>query len=212
MPINASAGSSGPRLLPPAGTHVARCYQVIDLGSRKKEWPGRQPRTVHEVRISWELPDELIPEGDAKGKPFAVHRSYTLSLGDKANLRHDLQCWRGRPFTEDELKSFDVAKVLGVGCMVTVTHTQKGDATYANVTAVTALPKAVPCPPPVNAAVEYSISDHNQTIFDALPEFLKEQITGSFEWKARQMGAQAEPEQTWDGDGPSDEPDGSCPF
>ncbi|GEM_PF-4521665 len=51
-------------------------------------------------------------------------------------LRRDLENWRGRPFTREELRGFDLFKVLGTACQLMVTHTSQGEETYANVTAV----------------------------------------------------------------------------
>lgn len=192
MPLIASAKSGAPRQNPPAGTHIARCYQIIDLGTREKTYPGRPTRKTHEVRVSWELPDECADFGKGKLEPFAVHKTYTLSLSEKANLRHDLENWRGKPFTEDELEAFDVFKVLGHPCMVTVTHVSKGDATYANVTAVTSLPKGIQAPAAVNPKVQFSLEDHDEEVFRSLPDFLKDIIRESDEWK--QSGAKTDPD------------------
>lgn len=185
--IIASAGNSQPRLLPPAGTHIARSYQILDLGTHDREWKGKH-RKSHEIRISWELPlEKAVFDPDKGEQPFSISKTYTLSLNEKANLRHDLENWRGRPFTEEELEAFDVAKVLGVACMVTVTHVTKGDKTYANVTAVTATPKGYPVPAAINKPVEFSLDDHDEAVFRALPEFLQKIIQESDEWK--QQGA-----------------------
>lgn len=190
MPLIASAKSGAPRQNPPAGTHLARCYQIVDLGTHDKEWQGKR-RKSHEVRVSWELPDECADFGKDKLEPFAVHKTYTLSLSEKANLRHDLENWRGKAFTEQELEAFDVFKVLGHPCMVTVTHVEKNGSTYANVTAVTALPKGITAPPAVNSKVQFSLDDHDEAVFRSLPEFLQEIIKGSDEWK--QAGAKPAP-------------------
>lgn len=180
--IRASAKSGAPRQIPTAGTHIARCYQMIDLGTHNKEWQGKT-RKSHEIRVSWELPLETADFGKGTEEPFAVHKTYTLSLSEKANLRHDLETWRGRTFTEEQLESFDVATVIGVPCMVTVTHVEKNGNTYANVTAVTGLPKGSVCPRAVNSPVEFSMESHDEAVFRTLPDFLKEIIQTSDEWK-----------------------------
>lgn len=210
--INASAKSGAPRQLPPAGTHVARCYSIIDLGTHEKIWEGKT-RKAHEIRVSWELPLETADFGKGHEEPFSVHKTYTLSLSEKANLRHDLEAWRGRSFTEAQLQSFDVATVLGVPCMVTVTHVTKKDNTYANATAITGLPKGMTCPAAINPQVEFSLADHDETVFRSLPEFLQTIIKDSDEWK--QAGALPEPVTTAEemgGYGPEDEDGSSIPF
>jgi len=229
MAITASAKSSAPRQLPPTGTHIARCYSVVDLGTHDSEWQG-QKRRKHSIRISWELPNETADFGKGKPEPFSVHKNYALSLSDKATLRQDLENWRGRPFSDDELKAFDVASIIGVPCMVTVVHEVKPTATYANVTAVTSVPKipgpngksvAMPVPDQFNPSLEYSIETHDDAAFANLPDFMKEQIQSSYEWKTRQTvlaggGAASEPErpeQEWEA-GPLQESieDDNVPF
>jgi hypothetical protein len=184
MPIVASQSQSLPRQNPPAGTHVARCYQVIDLGTHDKVWEG-QSKKKHEIRVSWELPTETANFGKGHEEPFAVHKTYTLSLADNATLRGDLESWRGRPFSSAELEGFDIAKLIGAPCMVTVAHVEKKGKTYANVIAVVPVPKGMTVPSQVNSGVEYSIADHRQDIFDTLPEFIRELIETSDEWKSR---------------------------
>ena len=140
MPIYASAGS-GTKFAPaPAGTHAAVCCDVRDLGVLETTWKGKAKKQ-HKVLLSWQI-DE--PRDD--GKPFVVSKRYTLSLGDKANLRKDLEGWRGRAFTDAELHQFDVEAVVGKGCLISVVHAQSGTDTYANVSAVMALPKGMTAP------------------------------------------------------------------
>lgn len=164
---------------------------MIDLGTHEKVWADKTRRS-HEVRISWELPLETADFGKGE-QPFSVHKTYTLSLSEKANLRHDLETWRSRPFTEEELQEFDVSKVLGAACMVSVVHVTKGTNTYANVVSVTAVPKGMVCPILINPLVEFSLESHDEAVFRSLPDFLKEIIQSSDEWKQQQSPA-AEPE------------------
>lgn len=159
--------------LAPAGNHVARCYSIIDLGYQDSEWQGVH-KSVRKIRIAWELPLELMDDG----QPFMVSRTYTVSLGDKANLRHDLESWRGRPFTEAELNGFEVYSILGVPCMVNVVHnpSRDGSRTYANVAGVTPLPKGIECPPQINRTVSFDLDKFDQATYDALPEWARKKI------------------------------------
>jgi hypothetical protein len=140
MPIYATAGD-GTKFTPaPAGTHAAVCCDVRDLGILEVTWQG-QVKKQHKVLVSWQI-DE--PRDD--GKPYLVSRRYTLSLHEKAGLRKDLEAWRGRSFTEDELHQFDVETIIGKSCMLQVIHRQSGSDTYANVAAVMAMPKGMAAP------------------------------------------------------------------
>jgi hypothetical protein len=122
----------------PVGPHSAVCIDVVDLGMVAGEWKGK-PKTSHKCRLVW-LIDELRDDG----KPFLVSKQYTASLGERANLRKDLESWRGRPFTKDEADGFDVERLLSVNCLVNIQHVDRNGQTYANVTGVMPLPKTMP--------------------------------------------------------------------
>jgi hypothetical protein len=114
----------------PEGLWQGVCCDVIDLGLVKNTYDGGEK---HMVKVRWQL-----EERDQKtGKPFEVSKRYNLSLHEKANLRKDLESWRGRKFTEAELEKFDLEKLLGANCQLSVSHNikEEGDV-YANVNAI----------------------------------------------------------------------------
>jgi len=121
----------------PEGIHPAVCVDVVDLGEMENVFkPGTKQ---HKCRIVWQV-DEVDPENN---KRFVVARMYTISLNEKASLRKDLQSWRGRAFTQEELKGFDLEKLIGVSCQVSVVHAVKDGKTYGNVDSVVALGKGM---------------------------------------------------------------------
>ena len=124
----------------PAGTHAAVCVDVVDLGMVTSEFAGIK-KTQHKIKIVWQI-DETRDDG----KPFDVSQRYTLSLHSKATLRRELESWRGRAFTEEELKEFDVETVIGAGAMLNVIHNFREGKTYANVTGVMRLMKGIATP------------------------------------------------------------------
>jgi hypothetical protein len=162
----------------PAGTHAARCSWVIDLGTQKTTWQG-QEKHQHKVLFGFELPDELMEDG----RPFFISNRYTMSLSEKAALRGVLETWRGVKFTEEEALGFDLFKVLGQPCMLTVIHNDKGGKTYANVAGVAKLPKGMTCKPAINPPVSFSLAEFDQKVFDALPEWVRNTITQSREYQ-----------------------------
>ena len=157
----------------PEGTHIATCYLVVDLGHQKTTYKGIE-KVKPQVLIGWELTNELMSDG----RPFAASRIYNSFFSEKANLRKDLESWRGRKFSEEELQGFDISKLCGVPCQVTITHSE-GEKTYANVTTVTGLPKGVKAPQLVNDRVVYQIGD--ATAFQKLPEWIQKKIENAVE-------------------------------
>jgi hypothetical protein len=111
----------------PEGLHQAVCVDVVDLGIQKSAFGER-----HKVEIRWQ-----VDETDDRGRRFELRKWYTLSLHEKSNLRKDLECWRGRKFTEEELKGFDLERLLGVNCQLQVIHNISDEGrTYDNVQAI----------------------------------------------------------------------------
>ncbi len=155
----------------PEGNHVARCYQVVDLGMQATPWGAK-----HKVRVAFELPNELMTEGENEGKPFSVSKNYTISLSEKANLRKDLEGWRGRQFTEEELKGFDVKNVLGHPSMVQVIHNTNGERTYANIASISSIPKGMSAPDAVNDLLYFDNDSATKEEFEALPEWMQKKI------------------------------------
>jgi hypothetical protein len=143
MPIIASASEAQTYAPAPEGVHQAVCVDIEDLGKLKSQYlddKGNE-KWQHKIKVYWQ-----IGELRADGKRFVLSKRYTLSLHEKAALRHDLEAWRGRAFTEQELRGFDVESVKGANCLLNVQHRQNADKsrTYANVVSIMPLVKGMP--------------------------------------------------------------------
>ena len=162
----------------PEGTHVARCIRLIDLGTQHGEYLG-QASVRNQVMVIWELPNTKMP---SDGLPFTISGFYTNSLNEKANLRKSLESWRGRKFTADELKKFDLESVLGKTCMLQVIHNENG---RAKIQSIMALPAGTVVPKQVNPSQAFWIEGATQELFDNLSDGIKAIIEKSDEWQAR---------------------------
>lgn len=187
----------------PIGTHVARCFRLIDLGTQRDEFQGKV-NIRNQVMISWELPDELMPDGEHEGKPFVVSKFYTNSLHEKATLRHHLEAWRGKEFTPAEESQFDLQNILGAPCMLSVVHSETGK---AKVGAVMAMPKGQKCPPAINPTSAFWLDEFDAEAFEKLSDGLKEIIKKSPEYQAA-----VSPRKLGNGAAPADDLDDSIPF
>lgn len=175
----------------PEGTHVARCISIVDMGMQTSTFSGEE-KSAHKVHVAFELSHER----DAKGRPFIVSKRYTVSLHEKASLRKDLEAWRGKSFSKDELAAFDLAKLCGVACMVTVKHTTSADGskTYANIVAISGLPKGMEQPPNSESdPLVFTLSDPWNR--DAVPEWLATKINWSGAAQAKPSAPAAQPQQ-----------------
>lgn len=170
----------------PAGAHVGRCYSLIDLGTQLSTGQYGE-KMQHKIQIKWELfgeDEQGAPLTTDEGLPMTISKSYTLSLSDKASLRKDLASWRGRDFTEEEAKAFDVTKLLGAYCMVNVTTSENNGKTYTNVAGLTPLPSALKNSKPnaVHENVIFNLDDPDWELFDSFHDKLKEAIKRSPEY------------------------------
>lgn len=192
MAINATNNST-PRELIPAGNYIARCYQMLQIGTVDENIMG-ETKHLHKVRIGWELPGETKVFKEEKGpQPIVISQEYTLSMNEKATLRKMLASWRGMDFTQKESEAFDITKLIGVPCMLNIIHKpSKADPTkvYEQIAGVTPMPKGVPCPPQVNPTQLLQFDNFDEKLFASLPDFIKTKIQGSDEYKKMQTPEQ----------------------
>jgi hypothetical protein len=110
----------------PEGLHMACLVDVIDKGDIEGKWGTR-----HKIVLVWETSQKM-----ENGKPFLARKMYTLSLDPKATLHKDLASWRGRPFTTEEMKGFDIERVIGASCRILIKHTERDGVVWANVDSI----------------------------------------------------------------------------
>jgi len=176
----------------PAGLHLARCYRIIDLGTQRSEYEGIE-KHQRKIMLGWELHgkddegNELVTD---RGDPLAIFKNYTLSWNEKATLRNDLQGWRNKPFTEAEMRRFDISTILGAWCMLNVIERAgKNGKMYSNVGSIAPVPAVVKqagLPPAVNPNQLFRLAEPDYELFDTFGKGLKEKIQASPEWQALQ--------------------------
>jgi hypothetical protein len=166
---------------PPVGTHVARCYSIIDIGSQRGDYLG-QPSVRNTILVGWEVPDELMDDG----RPFVASKFYRNSLNEKATLRAHLEAWRGRGFSLEELQRFDLEAIVSKPCLLTIindseTHKHK-------IASVSGLPKGAICPPQVNPSFTFWLDSFAAAKFATLSDGLKKMIEKSDEYQTIARG------------------------
>ena len=176
----------------PPGLHLARCYRIVDLGTQRSEYMG-QEKFLHKVMIGWEI-HGTREDGSAirmsDGRPFGIFKNYTLSWSEKSNLRLDLQAWRGKPFTQEELRRFDLKNVLGAWCMLNIIERagQNGK-TYSNVNGITPVPAILKqnAKEGVNELQLFNLNEPNLEMYESFSDGLKAKISASPEWQKLQQ-------------------------
>jgi hypothetical protein len=169
----------------PEGVHFAICREVIHIGMQ----PGFGTYPAKEkVYFGFEIPGvhvEWEKDGKKQTGPAKIGTTFTLSIAEKSNLRPFLKSWRGKDFTPEEAADFDVTRLLGKVCQLSVVHTQKGDKVYANVSGAFGLSeeqkvqlKADPSKGvPKGELLVYTPAAHDQAVFEKLPQWLQKKIS-----------------------------------
>jgi len=170
--VATDAGGGTPREPIPAGIQTAICWSIYDVGTQSYEFEGNMI-IQRKIIIIWEVPahrPKIEKDGVEKDLPMVISEEYTLSLNEKANLRKALESWRGKVFTLEELKGFDLRNVMGKTCQLQIIHKPKknGDI-FAKIQNVLPAPEGVTLKNPENPPVYYDMEENK---FDFPPEML----------------------------------------
>lgn len=216
MGLTVSSGGGDYESLQP-GRYKATCYKIIDAGTRMESYQGGAERKRTLVYLYWEASHiQMGEDGEefwddiamSDGRPFSISKKYTASLNDNATLHLDLKSWRGKPFSADDLKAFDIANLLGKTCELEVIGYQKPDGSDG--VAVEGVYKpdgGVKSVKTENEQVAFDLDKYvleftGQSceeskamcdIYEDMPSWMKEMIEDSFELKAAKEQGSSQP-------------------
>jgi hypothetical protein len=164
-----------------AGTYNAVCYRVIDIGTQEGSYEGKAT-SRRQCIIQWEVDEPMEDK-----RRFQISAFVTASLSEKAKLRQWLASWRGRDFTETELRGFDPRNIVSQPCMLSVKHNDKEKAVVAG---VAKLPKGMQPMKPENEAFYFSLEpdEFDPSLLDKISQGLQKFILQSPEYAARTNG------------------------
>jgi hypothetical protein len=191
MPI--IAGKTGTDLeyeLCPKGTFIARVFKIINIGTIETEWQGVKKDT-RKIRIYFELPTEEKKYTDKEGKEIvdvhSISAEYTLSMGDRANLRKIVEGVIGTSLTDEEAFGFDIESLIGMTCLVTINHqkSKEGNREYAVIANTAGLVKGMTVPEPVKKTEILDVHTMTEEQLSELHEKIQEKIKSSKEWGER---------------------------
>lgn len=175
MAIIVSANEGGSYTPIEEGTYMALCYGLIDTGD---EYSEQYDKCSPKFMILWELVGAGTINIDGREINRSISKSYSKSLNAKSNLRKDLRAWRGREFTEDELKRFDMVNILGAPCQIQIINQTSNGKTYSNIAAIMNLPKGMPRPQPTQGVVNWDFEEHQigDDAWNAMPPWVRTKI------------------------------------
>ena len=119
------------------GVYTAVSSAIIDLGLQRNEQFGK---TQRRFMMIWNILGEDV-EINGEKQPRTISKEYSFSLNEKSTLRKDLQAWRGKPFSEEELQGFNILAVLNKACQLQIILEEKNSKKYNNIAGIMSLPK-----------------------------------------------------------------------
>lgn len=158
------AQTSGDYELAPVGVYRAVCTRLLNMGMQETSYGMK-----HQIHLAFEIDENM-----ADNRPFLMMQNYTVSLNPKARLRKDLEAWRGRAFTAEELQGFDLKTVLGKPLQISVVHSEDGK--YANIGAMMPLGRGQqPLAPAGDLLYINSLPEDNAS-FELLSERMQDRV------------------------------------
>lgn len=108
----------------PEGEHRVVCVEIEDLGMQDTQF-GQKHKCLFKFQTEQKMED---------GRPYMLFQRFNVSLHENSSMRPFLEKWRGKKFSQDELKDgFDIEKLIGINANVYVTHDEHNDKIYANI-------------------------------------------------------------------------------
>jgi hypothetical protein len=190
LTVKASGGSSTFKPVP-SGMHLARCYRIVDMGTQITTWKGvskEQPKVMLQFEVHSEDADGNAVVTD-KGEPMSISKNFTASLEEKAILRQELENWRSRAFSKEELKGFHLKNVLGAWAMLSVVKEVGNDGNeYTNISSINPVSsqiKKAGLPDGHNELKIFDLKEPDMALFETFGNKIKEKIQSTPEWNKK---------------------------
>lgn len=143
------------RQTPKDDTQIGVIQSIIDLGIQTSKYGDKR-----QLFITFELPDDVLLEGDKKGQPLLISKSFTLTLksgqGKLSGLRTLVNAVEGKNTEGD----YDLSLLIGRGVFLNIFHKpnlSKPGEVYANIAGIMKLPKGQVIPKLVNDPIIFSL-------------------------------------------------------
>jgi len=154
------------------GVYTALSSAIIDLGNQTSE---KFQKTQRKFMMLWNIVGETV-EVNGETLPRTMTKEYSFSLNEKSTLRKDLQAWRGKVFTEEELKGFNLLNILNKACQLQIILEEKNGKQYNNIASIMALPKGSQIEELSNT-YHFDIEDEGTyTNWEKIPNWIQERI------------------------------------
>lgn len=168
------ASDNGGQTIPKleGGVYTATSSAIVDLGLQTSE---KFQKTQRKFMMIWNIKDEEV-EVNGEKLPRTITKEYSFSLNEKSTLRKDLQAWRGKMFTEEELQGFNLLNILNKACQLQIILEEKNGKQYNNIAGIMSLPKGTVIEPLPNT-YHFDIEDESTYMnWMSIPTWIQEKI------------------------------------
>ena len=184
----------------PEDTHHSICIAVYDLGTsyhegyvyQDKKIPGGDRR---DCVLIFEIPKQRFKfrkDDEEFDLPRTIPKKYNFSMSQNANLRRDMQTWRGRAFTDLEAADFEFRALLGANALLGIIHKSsksQPDKKFAEIASITKLVEGMEKKRPETPVSFFCFDDSDANEFpNEMPEWVEKIIKESHEWAAKKAG------------------------
>lgn len=177
MNLNSAKTSNKNAPTPEAGMQLAIITQIVGLGLQpQRPYQGQAKPPAKMIRITYELPNDTRDFG-GELKPLVLSEEMPFSGNEKSRLYKRVT---GIDPALAQSKG-DLSWFVGKPVMVNIVH-KVGTGTnagrvFANIQTVTPVMKGLPVPSaPFNTTFIYDPYNHDESVFQQLPDFLKQAI------------------------------------
>lgn len=174
------------------GSYPARVVRILDLGLQAgQEFEGRMKPNANKVDFTYELLDCFMKDKDGnfdESKPRWISEDFPLHRPD-ADLAKSTK--RAKAIDPTNSCDFDLTKMLGLPCMVTVGHRVSKGKTYDKVLDVAPMraSQAAAAPALKNKPILFLLDEPNMEVFNKLPPFMQDRIKGNLEFNGSKLQA-----------------------
>jgi len=180
----------------PAGVYPARCYGIAQLGTQEEEFDKKIKR-LFKIVLFFEFPTQKEVFKEGKGEePYTLTKEFTFSMYESAGLRLFIEKWAGKKMTAEQAEGYDVGKMLGKICQISVVeYNKRAGGTGSKIDAVMPLMAGTIVDPQINKTIDFSLTDEtlDTATFDTLPKWVQDKAKLSPEYQ-KLIGNEPEPE------------------
>lgn len=159
------------------GSYPAKCIYIIDMGTQTTQYGEAR-------KINFGF---LTGEKKEDGSPFVLFRTFPAKITAKSDLGKAIKKWMKVEIEKGDV--FDLDELLNTDCMISVEHSDEDDDgnVWDNIASITKLPKSmdpVKVPKKIEPFSLYLDDSFDKEMFSDLPDFIKDKIKKSPEYKS----------------------------